>query len=681
MADQVNRLMEAMIPELDDYRRRNLFTPQEIAAIVTQRRSFEYKLARRIPQQADYLAYITYELNLNQLRKKRKARLAAAATGSAAGSGTSLSDHAGLSRICFVFERCLRHFHSSPQLWLHYLHFLTASQSHRRLALTLPRAHLLLPHSHQLWLAHAQHCFITTADMSALRALMQRAVRVMKGRVGEESVWLGWFGYEVGFIAKVMERKRVLGLNVRDSKRGDFDIRYRAGGGEGEEAKEAESVGQEETKKGLDELVLTAVLPTVIYTNATSAPCTSTPSDRHYLLSRKKRKRGLQPPPPAPNTKQLQSSLELRLAFLSLVPDARNGRFDARGLPSGDVRRLVRAMVENERVVYVRRVEWSGLLKQMYEGLERDFPDNVDVLPLLAEWKRRTGAGAEEDEDSEARGWSVYEAALERAVSGAWTAYLLYMKQRLEQPGLQQKVERALTQQLETVTQRLVAIAELPAEEGLALLLSELLVRMGDRQQAVLVLSSLSMQQRTAAVWQQLAQLTDNEQTRSAMWQQAVEAVPESERHVMLLERLIELECSAGDVDSQRVLDAFHASFALSNHSALITALLDYLSHSLLTLSPASPTTVRSLLSSLPLTAQSTLLVLAWCEQHAVTDTVLVRRLWEGVVSELGGDVSVWRHWMAWERARGDVAAANRLRWRAEKVLGSGADLRQLDVS
>ena len=679
MADQVNRLMEAMIPELDDYRRRNLFTPQEIAAIVTQRRTYEYKLARRIAQQSDYLTYITYELNLNQLRRKRKAKLHTAA--STVSTGASVSDHAGLSRICFLFERCLRHFHSSSQLWLHYLHFLTASQSHKRLGLTLPRAHLLLPHSSELWLAHAQHCFTTTADMAALRSVMQRALRLMKGRVGEERVWLGWFGYEVGFIAKVMERKRVLGLNVRDDNRGDIDIRYKAGRA-AEEGKEANEAREEERKKGLDELVLTAVLPKLIYTNATSTPSTSTPSDRQYLLSRKKRKRGLPPPPPAANTKQLRSSLEFRLSFLSLVPDARNGRFDARGLPSSDIRRLVHAMAANERAVYVKRVEWSGLLQQMYEGLERDFQDKADVLPLLAEWKRQQKAGEESEEAGEARGWKVYEAATERAVRGVWTAYLQYLQQRVDVQVLQRKATRALTQHLETVTRRLVEMAELPAEDGLGLLLSELLVRMGSKEQAARVLTSIDKRQRTASTWQQLAHLTDNDDGRAAVLQEAIRALPKDERHIPLLERLNELVCVAGDEDSQQLaLEAFQTAFHVSNHSSLVAAFLDYLSLRLLSSSPLSPARVRTLLTALPLMAQSSLLVLAWCEQHGVAETVLLRRLWEGVVSERGNDVGVWRCWIAWERASGDETAANRLRWRAEKALGSGADLRLLEAS
>ena len=111
-------------------------------------------------------------------------------------------------------------------------------------------------------------------------------------------------------------------------------------------------------------------------------------------------------------------------------------------------------MMEQERVVYVRRVEWSGLLRTMYDGLERDFPDRVDVLPLLAEWKRRTDEGMEEDVESEVRGWAVYEA---RLASGEWWVDSVLAVLEAAAGGARATTEavQALTQQLETVTERL----------------------------------------------------------------------------------------------------------------------------------------------------------------------------------------------------------------------------------
>lgn len=41
--------------------------------IVKKRRGFEYALRRRQKRKEDYLAYVQYELNVEALRRKRKA--------------------------------------------------------------------------------------------------------------------------------------------------------------------------------------------------------------------------------------------------------------------------------------------------------------------------------------------------------------------------------------------------------------------------------------------------------------------------------------------------------------------------------------------------------------------------------------------------------------------------------
>ena len=58
MADTVAYLMEAMIPELEDFEARGLFTRAEIKRIVAQRTAHEYAMKRRAPDKADFLRAI-----------------------------------------------------------------------------------------------------------------------------------------------------------------------------------------------------------------------------------------------------------------------------------------------------------------------------------------------------------------------------------------------------------------------------------------------------------------------------------------------------------------------------------------------------------------------------------------------------------------------------------------------
>lgn len=48
------------------------FLQEEIKAIVQKRRDFEFLLRRRTARKADFLRYIEYEMNLEELRRLRK---------------------------------------------------------------------------------------------------------------------------------------------------------------------------------------------------------------------------------------------------------------------------------------------------------------------------------------------------------------------------------------------------------------------------------------------------------------------------------------------------------------------------------------------------------------------------------------------------------------------------------
>lgn len=58
MADTVAYLLEEMVPELEDFERRGLFTRAEIKRIVAARTQHEYAMKRRAPVKADFLRAI-----------------------------------------------------------------------------------------------------------------------------------------------------------------------------------------------------------------------------------------------------------------------------------------------------------------------------------------------------------------------------------------------------------------------------------------------------------------------------------------------------------------------------------------------------------------------------------------------------------------------------------------------
>ena len=75
MSELIQQVMEGMVPELEEYLRATIFTKDEVRSIVKKRTQFEYLIRRRAPQLADFLRYAQYELNLDELRRKRRDRI------------------------------------------------------------------------------------------------------------------------------------------------------------------------------------------------------------------------------------------------------------------------------------------------------------------------------------------------------------------------------------------------------------------------------------------------------------------------------------------------------------------------------------------------------------------------------------------------------------------------------
>ncbi|EDV27907.1 uncharacterized protein TRIADDRAFT_52922 [Trichoplax adhaerens] len=72
MAEFVQRALEQMLPELEDMQENNLFTRDEIRALVKKRTHYEYQLQRRVVRKIDFIRYIKHEMNLEAERNNRK---------------------------------------------------------------------------------------------------------------------------------------------------------------------------------------------------------------------------------------------------------------------------------------------------------------------------------------------------------------------------------------------------------------------------------------------------------------------------------------------------------------------------------------------------------------------------------------------------------------------------------
>ncbi|KAG0348325.1 U3 snoRNP protein [Podila minutissima] len=204
MADTVRFYMEEMLPEMRDLEQKGLFSKVEITSIVKKREKFEYALKRRIAKKADFLRYIEYEMNLEALRKKRRARMVS-------DTKHTISDYAGPRRINFIYKRCLKKFHGDMSIWLQYINYVKTTGASRTLGKVFAEAIQLHPTNEKVWIMAAAWEWEENANIVAARVLLQRALRL---NTTTQSLWHEYFRLELVYIAKILARREILGIDA-----------------------------------------------------------------------------------------------------------------------------------------------------------------------------------------------------------------------------------------------------------------------------------------------------------------------------------------------------------------------------------------------------------------------------------------------------------------------------------
>ncbi|KAF8928593.1 U3 small nucleolar RNA-associated protein 6-domain-containing protein [Dissophora ornata] len=204
MADTVQFYMEEMIPEMRDLEQKGIFSKKEITSILKKREKFEYALKRRISKKADFLRYIEYETNLEALRKKRRARMVNL-------TRQSISDYAGPRRISFIYRRCLTKFKGDISIWLQYINYAKKTGASRTLGKIFAQSIQLHPTNEKMWILAAAWEWEENANIVAARILLQRALRL---NTTTETLWHEYFRLELVYIAKILARREVLGIDA-----------------------------------------------------------------------------------------------------------------------------------------------------------------------------------------------------------------------------------------------------------------------------------------------------------------------------------------------------------------------------------------------------------------------------------------------------------------------------------
>ncbi|KAJ3037010.1 U3 snoRNP protein [Rhizophlyctis rosea] len=215
MADSVQYHLERMLPELEDFEKRGIFSKQEVKSIIKRRTDLEYSIHRLSPLKSDFLRYIEYEINLERLRKKRKRRMGldkedkerSQGVGKKQKQKNRLADFSIQRRIHGLYGKALRKFGGDVELWVQYFEWSKSVGSSKALGRSFARAIQLHPTKPMFWIMAAAWEFEENGNMNSARVLLQRGLRL---NPKSEKMWLEYFKLELLFIEKIKERRRIL---------------------------------------------------------------------------------------------------------------------------------------------------------------------------------------------------------------------------------------------------------------------------------------------------------------------------------------------------------------------------------------------------------------------------------------------------------------------------------------
>ncbi|KAG6811996.1 hypothetical protein H0H92_004961 [Tricholoma furcatifolium] len=202
--ERVQFQQEQMLDELKDLVEKHLFTESETKQILKKRTAFETALVRRVAKKADFLRYVSYEMGLEQLRRKRKERIKSEST------MPSISDYALVRRQFHIFERAIKKFKSDVALWVQYIEVAQREGARALVGRITARALQLHPNQPGLYILAASH-ELSHQSPSSARTLLQRGIRLNAESI---ELWREYVKMELGFIENLRRRWEVLGINT-----------------------------------------------------------------------------------------------------------------------------------------------------------------------------------------------------------------------------------------------------------------------------------------------------------------------------------------------------------------------------------------------------------------------------------------------------------------------------------
>lgn len=208
MSESVRFFLEGRVPELEDLFKKGLFSKDEIKEIVSKRTKFEHKIKRRGAILGDFLAYIQYEVELEQTRKQRYEMLNIRAK-------HTVSDHSIVKYILSLYRRAVTKFRGNMKLWDDYISFARDSKSDKSMPKILASALQMHSEAVDIWIKAANWELKHLNNPASARALFLRAIRINKE---SKTLWFEYFRMELEVANTLAKKKLELSENSSELK-------------------------------------------------------------------------------------------------------------------------------------------------------------------------------------------------------------------------------------------------------------------------------------------------------------------------------------------------------------------------------------------------------------------------------------------------------------------------------
>ena len=123
--------------------------------------------------------------------------------------------YSGQRRVFSVLERATRKFHGDLGLWMQYINYARKEKANRKVLKILEAVLRLHPTKPELWIYAAKYATDVQGNMTGARTYMQQALIFCRP---SKELWLEYAKLEMIYIAKIVGRRRVLGLDGNHSR-------------------------------------------------------------------------------------------------------------------------------------------------------------------------------------------------------------------------------------------------------------------------------------------------------------------------------------------------------------------------------------------------------------------------------------------------------------------------------